>query len=121
VLPAETKPEPKKWKNLNNVAKKLNNLIIQKYLEKPSLINGRKYDIRFFMLVACTKPYLVMTNSGYIRVSLEDYNIDTFGAGDKKDKATHLTNASVQKGHPKFKELKESTIMSMKELGEYMV
>jgi tubulin--tyrosine ligase like protein 10 len=73
------------------------------------------------MLVACTKPYLVLTNSGYIRMSLEDYNLDTFGTGDKKDKTTHLTNASVQKGHPKFKELKESTIMSMDQLGEYMI
>ena len=45
-----------------------------------------------------------MTNSGYVRISLEDYNLETFGTGDKKDKTTHLTNASVQKGHPKFKE-----------------
>jgi len=52
---------------------------------------------------------------------LEDYNVDTFGSGDKKDKATHLTNASVQKGHPQFKALKEQTILSMKQLGEYMV
>lgn len=90
-------------------------------MEKPSLVNGRKYDVRFFMLVACTKPYLVMTNPGYIRVSLEEYNVDTFGTGNKKDKATHLTNASVQKGHPQFKALKEQTIMSMKQLGEYLV
>ena len=70
---------PKKITNLNNLVKKLGGLCVQKYLEKPQLINKRKYDIRFFMLIACTKPYLVLTNSGYVRISLEDYNTDSFG------------------------------------------
>jgi len=96
----EAKPEQKKWKNLNNLVKKLGGLIVQKYCENPSLINGKKYDLRFFMLVACTKPYLVLTHTGYARISLEDYSTESFGAGGKQEKAAHLTNASVQRGHP---------------------
>ena len=96
----EAKPEQKKWKNLNNLVKKLGGLIVQKYCENPSLINGKKYDLRFFMLVACTKPYLVLTHTGYARISLEAYSTESFGADGKEEKAAHLTNASVQKGHP---------------------
>lgn len=94
---------------------------MQKYLENPSLVNNRKYDIRYFMLVACTKPLLVLTNTGYARISLEEYTTENFGANSKEDKTTHLTNASVQKYHPKFKELKEDTIYSMDMLRDYML
>lgn len=112
--------EQKKWKNLNNLVKKLGGLVIQKYEERPLLINKKKFDLRFFMLIACTKPYLVMTNPGYLRLSLEDYNTDVFEGNDKITKATHLTNASVQKSHPKFKEMKEDTIWSVEKFQEYL-
>ena len=79
----EVKPEQKKWKNLNNLVKKLGGLVVQKYVENPSLVRGRKYDVRFFMLIASTKPYLVLTNPGYVRLSLEDYSTDSFGSNDK--------------------------------------
>ena len=65
------------------------------------------------MLVACTKPYLVLTHTGYARLSLEQYMPDTFGNEDKINRTIHLTNAAIQKMHPKFKDEKESTIMSM--------
>lgn len=94
----------KKIENLNNLAKKLQGLIVQKYMEEPALIKGKKFDVRYFMIVACTRPFLVLTHTGYARLSLEDYNTDSFGKNDRIDKSTHLTNASVQKFHPKFKE-----------------
>jgi hypothetical protein len=66
------------------------------------------------MLIACCKPYLVLTNSGYARISLEDYNLNDFGLKDSNlEKACHLTNASVQKYHPNFKTNKEETICSL--------
>jgi len=90
-------------------------------MENPSLINKKKYDLRYFMIVACTKPYLVLTHTGYARLSLEDYNTESFGKNDKFDKSTHLTNASVQKFHPKFKEQKEDTIFSMDMVRDYFL
>lgn len=117
----EVKPEPKKWKNLNNLAKQLNGLIVQKYNENPSLVHGRKYDVRYFMLIACTKPWLVMTHTGYARISLEKYSTESFSADDKKARTTHLTNAAIQKLHPDFKSQKEDTIMDMDMLREYML
>lgn len=90
-------------------------------MENPSLINKKKYDLRYFMIIACTKPYLVLTHTGYARLSLEDYQTENFGKNDKFDKSTHLTNASVQKFHPKFKEQKESTILSMDMVCDYFL
>ena len=114
-------PEQKKWKNLNNLVKHLGGLIIQKYEEKPSLVNNRKYDLRYYMLIACTKPYLVLTNTGYARISLEEYQTANYGSDTKEDRACHMTNASIQKYHPKFKEEKESTILSMDQLRDHMI
>jgi hypothetical protein len=37
------------------------------------------------------KPYSVLFNPGYVRLSLNDYTIDDF----EKNKITHLTNNSV--------------------------
>merc|ERR1711881_48367 len=59
--------------------------------------------------------------TGYARLSLEDYSTEGFGSDDKFDRSTHLTNASVQKFHPKFKEKKEETIYSMDMVREYFL
>ena len=75
--------------------KHLGGLIIQKYEEKPSLVNNRKYDLRYYMLIACTKPYLVLTNTGYARISLEEYQTANYGSDTKEDRACHMTNASI--------------------------
>jgi hypothetical protein len=90
-------------------------------MENPCLVNGRKFDLRYFMLIACTKPYLVLTNTGYARISLEDYNLTGLDFKTKEDRARHLTNASVQKFHPKYKEEKAGSIWSFDKLGDYFV
>ena len=81
VSTQDEKPEQKKWKNLNNLVNKLGGIIVQKYIKNPCLINNRKFDIRYFMLVACCKPFLVLTNPGYLRISLEEYQTTGFGKG----------------------------------------
>ena len=35
------------------------NVVIQKYLTQPCLINNRKFDLRCFMVIICCKPYFV--------------------------------------------------------------
>lgn len=56
------------------------------YLTNPLLLEGRKFDIRCYMLIACTSPYLVLFHRGYIRRSLFKYD-----SGDR-NLLTHLTN-----------------------------
>jgi len=55
------------------------------------------------MIIACSKPYLVLYNPGYVRMCLNKYSTDNF----EDDKLAHLTNNSVQKKHKDFKQLKE--------------
>jgi hypothetical protein len=76
------------------------------------LVDGRKFDIRAYMIVVCMKPYLVLYQPGYVRLSLNPYTTEDFG----KDKLTHLTNNSVQKNHPDYKNLKEKSIYSVEAL-----
>jgi hypothetical protein len=48
--------------------------VIQKYLENPLLIEGRKFDIRCYMTIVCTKPLVVLFHHGYVRLSLNRYS-----------------------------------------------
>lgn len=110
--------EKKKWHNLNSMVKTMDKTIAQKYIERPLLYKSKKFDIRCFMYIACTKPYLVLFNEGYVRCSLNDYNLENFNADTKM---THLTNVSVQKKHPQYKELKEQSVLPTALLAEYLV
>eukprot|EP00825_Cyclidium_porcatum_P008465 TRINITY_DN14215_c0_g1_i3.p2 TRINITY_DN14215_c0_g1~~TRINITY_DN14215_c0_g1_i3.p2 ORF type:complete len:335 (+),score=89.96 TRINITY_DN14215_c0_g1_i3:145-1149(+) len=93
--------------------------IIQKYIENPLLLDGRKFDIRCYVLIASLKPSLVLFHQGYLRLCLDKYS------GNDKDginnKFAHLTNAAVQKKHPKFQTEKETSIWSMKQFEEYLM
>ena len=106
---------------MHRLAIDLNGLVVQKYIQKPALINNKKFDIRFFMLIACTRPYLVLTNTGYARVCLEDYQTTDYGTPTTVNKATHLTNNSIQKQHPKYKDLKDQSIMSIDQVRDFFI
>ena len=120
---------PKKA-NLNTLVKELQNMVIQKYIEDPCLIENKKFDIRVLMVIVCCKPYFVFSHPGYVRKSLNDYTTENFGKaetteeGKKTDWAsryTHLTNLSIQKKHPDYANRKEESAMSMEQLCAYLV
>lgn len=102
---------------MNLLAKELREIVVQKYIENPLLIDGRKFDLRVYMIVVCMKPYLVLYQPGYVRMSLNPYTTENFA----KDKITHLTNNSVQKNHPDYKNLKEKSIISIDSLVESII
>lgn len=67
--------------------------VIQKYIENPLLIAGRKFDIRFYVLLTSLVPLTVWTyDDFYIRMSAVKYN-----PNELSDPAMHLTNFSVSK------------------------
>jgi len=94
-------------------------VIIQKYIDKPLLLNNRKFDIRCYMLIASTKPLFVLFHHGYCRLCLNDYSLDV-NEKDELDKLAHITNNAIQKKHPDYTNLKETSIWSMKALEGYL-
>lgn len=63
-------------------------ILTDRYIARPLLIKGRKFDIRVHWLVAWTKPLIVLYNhhASVVRLSLNLYREYDF------DRATHLTN-----------------------------
>ncbi|KRX10650.1 hypothetical protein PPERSA_05470 [Pseudocohnilembus persalinus] len=93
--------------------------VIQRYIDKPLLINNKKFDIRCYLLIACTKPLVVYYHKGYLRLSMDDYNLENFEKSEKL--FTHLTNAAVQKQHKDYEKFKEDTIWSMEQFQEFCI
>ena len=82
---------------LSNV-KPCNQTIIQKYIENPLVINGRKFDIRQWVLVTDLNPLTVwIFETPYVRFGAENYNIDDF-----KNVFSQLTGNSIAKHSEKF-------------------
>ena len=70
-------------------------MVIQKYVHRPMLINGYKFDLRLYVLVTSFCPLEVfLYNEGFVRLSTGKYSIDPTTL---KDLFVHLTNSSVQK------------------------
>ncbi|CAG9464782.1 unnamed protein product [Pedinophyceae sp. YPF-701] len=72
------------------------NVVAQRYLSKPLLINGYKFDLRIYVLVAAVDPLRVfMYEDGLVRFATSPYEAPK---GGNLDTATmHLTNYSLNK------------------------
>lgn len=72
-----------------------NIIILQKYIEKPFLYNGRKFDIRIWVLIN-HKMDIYMFKEGHLKASSVNYRIDN------NNSFIHLTNYSLQKYNKNF-------------------
>ncbi|KAK3105402.1 hypothetical protein FSP39_024394 [Pinctada imbricata] len=88
--------------------------IVQRYIQNPLLLEGRKFDIRAYLLIASTSPFLVLYHKGYIRLCCGKYK------EDDTEMSTHLTNQFVQKKDPNYKDVKEDTAWSMDKFNQYI-
>ena len=64
--------------------------VVQKYIERPLLYKGRKFDIRVWAVINC-KNEVHFYSEGYLRTSSSSYSLD-----DAKDYYVHLTNQCLQ-------------------------
>lgn len=70
--------------------------VVQRYLENPLLIGGKKFDLRIYALVTSYKPLTVwLHRTGFARFSHTQYS--KVDASNMSDVGMHLTNVAVQK------------------------
>ena len=65
--------------------------IVQEYLSNPLLIEGRKFDVRAFILIAGTSPYILFYHEGFLKRCVEKFDMVEEGV------SMHVTNTCVQK------------------------
>ena len=86
-------------KVINNLAE-LNytdNIVVQRYIANPMLIDGYKFDLRVYVLVTNFHPLEAFVyREGFARLSTEKYNMD---ASHIKNTFVHLTNFSVNRNN----------------------
>ncbi|XP_054577346.1 inactive polyglycylase TTLL10 isoform X3 [Eptesicus fuscus] len=88
--------------------------VVQRYIENPLLLDGKKFDVRSYLLIACAMPYMVFFGHGYARLTLRLYDPHS------QDLSGHLTNQFMQKKSPLYMLLKEDTVWSMEQLNRYI-
>jgi tubulin polyglutamylase TTLL4 len=75
--------------------------VASRYLHKPHLINGYKYDLRVYILVSSFDPLRVyMYDEGLVRFATEKYSTKKSAL---KKRFVHLTNYSVNKKSSTYK------------------
>ena len=83
--------------DLENIPKKM---IVSHYIYNPHLINGRKYDLRLYLLVTGYTPLKIyLFDNGLARFCSEEYDLDP---EKMSDKYIHLTNYSINKTSSNF-------------------
>jgi tubulin polyglutamylase TTLL6/13 len=75
--------------------------VVQRYIARPYLLDGLKFDLRIYVLLCGTSPLtLYMYNEGLARLATETYTDPTNHNLDKL--CMHLTNYAINKHNPKF-------------------
>uniref|UniRef100_A0A0N5B6D9 Tubulin--tyrosine ligase-like protein 5 n=1 Tax=Strongyloides papillosus TaxID=174720 RepID=A0A0N5B6D9_STREA len=76
------------------------NLVISRYINKPYLINGLKFDLRFYVLITSFYPLICyLYEDGLTRFASEKYSNDVESI---KQPFVHLTNYSLNKDNAAF-------------------
>lgn len=79
------------------------NTIVQKYIEKPLLIGGYKFDLRLYVLIPSYYPVTIYM----YREGLARFGTDKFTLNDLRNPFRHLTNSSINKLGPGYTEMKD--------------
>ena len=86
---------------------KLDNCIISKYLSNPHLLNGKKYDLRIYVLITGVNPLRIyLYKEGLVRISARKYSLDM---NKINDTFIHLTNTGINSKSEEYIFPKNST------------
>ena len=94
-----------------------NQTVIQKYIENPLVIKGRKFDIRQWVLVTRFNPLTAyLFDTPYIRFGAEEFHLDDF-----KNIFSQLTGNSIAKHSEKFENSEiEGDMWETEQFREYL-
>lgn len=67
----------RKYENGKMCGQIVDNILAQRYISRPLLIDGHKFDFRIYMLIASTDPLIVYYHDGFLRLSLLKYDINS--------------------------------------------
>lgn len=79
----------------------LDNYIVQEYVHRPLLLEGKKFDLRVYVLLTSIRhPSIFLFNDGLVRICTEPY--ETPNEENVKQVCKHLTNYAVNKKSSEF-------------------
>ena len=79
-------------------------VVVQKYVIKPFLISGYKFDLRLYAIVTSFHPFqLYIYHEGIVRFSTEKFDLSSLD-----NHFSHLTNTTINKSGPQYSTEKES-------------
>ncbi|NXO04899.1 TTLL4 polyglutamylase, partial [Rhinopomastus cyanomelas] len=82
-------------------------LLVQRYLHKPYLIGGKKFDLRIYVYVTCYDPLRIyLFQDGLVRFASCKYSSSMKSLSNK---FMHLTNYSVNKKNAEYKSNSDET------------
>lgn len=90
-----------------------NSVVVQKYLEKPLLYKGRKFDIRIWVLITQKFEVLVF-KEGHLKTSSVPYDINLTSS------YVHITNYSIQKYNGNFSKFEDGNEVSFTDFQNFI-
>ena len=80
----------------------LKDFLVQRYIKTPLLLDGKKFDLRLYVLIVGFDPIRVyLADEGLARLCTEDYKVPY--AGNMKNMFVHLTNFCLNKESDNYK------------------
>ncbi|CAD8088042.1 unnamed protein product [Paramecium sonneborni] len=87
-------------RNINDI-NPTDHYVAQRYMHRPFLIDGLKFDLRVYVLLAGTDPLRIYVyQDGLVRFATESYVTPT--TNNLEDVCMHLTNYAINKENPNF-------------------
>ena len=81
------------WRRVCTNGVEAESYVVQRYIENPYVIGGKKFDVRLYVLVLSYAPLTVyLYRSGFCRFSGSRFSMDDIG-----NNLVHLTNVAIQK------------------------
>jgi hypothetical protein len=90
-----------------------NSVIVQKYIEKPLLYYGRKFDIRMWVIIT-HKLEVFAFKEGHLKTSSVPYDINITNS------YVHITNYSIQKYNDNFSKFEHGNEVSFTDFQNYL-